>query len=112
MSKKTNAIIRSHRENPVDEHEAARYVGFTASALRVWRWQGRGPAFIRHGRSVRYLPSDLDAWLTRHRVETSESRGPRDHSRKRRAPRGANHAGLTAPAERTLTNAHSTITRP
>jgi hypothetical protein len=59
---------------PLAEPDAARYLGYTPSALRAWRRDGRGPAFVRAGRNVRYLPIDLDAWLTRHRVETRDSR--------------------------------------
>jgi len=52
----------------LNETNAARYIGFTAAALKVWRRTGRGPAFIRTGRAVRYRLSDLDAWLQAHRV--------------------------------------------
>lgn len=51
------------------EPDAARYIGYTPSSLRAWRREGRGPAFVRHGRSVRYLTSDLDSWLAAHRVQ-------------------------------------------
>lgn len=53
----------------VDERVAAPYLGYTTSALRAWRHQGRGPAYIRIGRSVRYRLADLDAYLAAHRVE-------------------------------------------
>jgi predicted DNA-binding transcriptional regulator AlpA len=59
---------------PLDERDAARCSGYTPAAFRAWRSQGRGPAYIRIGRSVRYRVEDLDAWLTAHRVETRESR--------------------------------------
>lgn len=51
------------------EEEAGRYVGYTISAMRLWRRQRRGPAYVRVGRSIRYLVSDLDQWLAAHRVE-------------------------------------------
>lgn len=51
------------------EPDAAQYIAYTTAALRKWRAEGRGPAYVRHGRSVRYLRSDLDAWLAAHRVE-------------------------------------------
>jgi len=56
------------------ERDAAPYIGYTMSALRRWRADGRGPAYIRHGRAVRYLVADLDQWLLAHRVETSDTR--------------------------------------
>lgn len=55
------------------EREAAQYIGYRPSALRAWRILGRGPAYIRAGRSIRYLTSDLDAWMDAHRVHTRES---------------------------------------
>lgn len=51
------------------EEDAAAFVGYTPAALRAWRRQGRGPAYIRVGRSVRYRISDLDEWLGAHRVD-------------------------------------------
>lgn len=35
---------------------------------------GRGPRYIKVGRSVRYRVSDLDEWLERHLVSTSDAR--------------------------------------
>ena len=58
----------------IDERTAAPYTGFTVAALRAWRQQGRGPAFIRVNRSIRYRISDLEDWLTAHRVTTEGRR--------------------------------------
>ncbi len=58
---------------PLTEDDAAMYLGYKAATLRAWRLDGRGPAFIRVNRSVRYLPRDLDDWLQRHRVRTKEA---------------------------------------
>ncbi|MGE0042406.1 MAG: helix-turn-helix transcriptional regulator [Vicinamibacterales bacterium] len=59
------------------EPDAAHYIGYRPAALRAWRREGRGPAYVRHGRSVRYLVADLDAWLGAHRVEPAAERGAR-----------------------------------
>jgi hypothetical protein len=59
--------------NTIDERNAAPYLGYTPAALRAWRHQGRGPAYIRHNRSVRYRVADLDAWLEKHCVRTREN---------------------------------------
>lgn len=56
----------------LSERDSANYIGYTESALRAWRRQSRGPAYIRVGRSIRYRLVDLDAWLARHRVPTRE----------------------------------------
>jgi predicted DNA-binding transcriptional regulator AlpA len=62
------------RTATLPEKDAAPYVGYTPAAFRAWRREGRGPAYIRVGRSIRYLQRDLDAWLSTHRVETADSR--------------------------------------
>ena len=44
--------------------QAARYVGISEGALRLWRGQGKGPVFFRCGEKlVRYRRSDLDFWI-------------------------------------------------
>lgn len=58
----------------IDEQDAGVYIGYTPSALRAWRSQGRGPAYIRIGRSIRYRVEDLDDWLNGHLVHTRDSR--------------------------------------
>lgn len=57
--------------NAITEAEAARYLCLSRSHLRRLRVgsRGEGPAHIRIGRRcVRYLVSDLDAWLASRRV--------------------------------------------
>ena len=55
------------------EPETSVYIKMSRSYLRQARCAGqvghrtRGPAFIKIGRSVRYLVEDLDAWLEEHR---------------------------------------------
>ena len=57
----------------VNEREAARLVGFSVAALIKWRREGRGPRYIRVGRSIRYRVSDLVEWIQRHTVGQSSS---------------------------------------
>lgn len=56
------------------ERDAGRYIGLTPAFLRKARREGRGPAYLRIGRTIRYRIVDLDDWLLKHRVETRESR--------------------------------------
>jgi len=44
--------------------EAAAYLNVQPTTLEQWRWNGRGPTFIKLGRSVRYRQADLDAFLS------------------------------------------------
>ena len=58
----------------MNEKEASSYIGMSLSYLQHARCDGKiknrtpGPSFIRIGRTVRYLKSDLDHWVMRHRV--------------------------------------------
>lgn len=54
--------------------EAAAYLNVQPTTLEQWRWNGRGPTFIKIGRSVRYRQADLDAFLSaRTFANTTES---------------------------------------
>jgi excisionase family DNA binding protein len=44
------------------EAEAADRLGFKAETLRKWRAQGKGPAYLKLGRSIRYRLADVEAW--------------------------------------------------
>lgn len=69
---------------PLNEDDAAIYIGRSAAWLRKARRTGTGPCYIALGRrtvhdkkgrdyeragTVRYLLADLDAYLLAHRVE-------------------------------------------
>ena len=43
-----------------------------AGTLANWRTYGRGPAYVRLGRLVRYQVADLEEWIERRRVRTGE----------------------------------------
>jgi hypothetical protein len=53
----------------IDEKEASRYLCCSVAALRKWRLLGKGPAFCRVGRLVRYSEADLVAFMAANRVE-------------------------------------------
>ncbi len=46
-----------------DEREAAKQLRLSLRALRAWRGQQRGPAWIKIGRFVFYKISAIEAWL-------------------------------------------------
>ena len=56
------------------EPDAGAYVGYSRPYLRQCRMRGTGPAYVRVGRSIRYLTTDLDTWLAQHRVDPSRPR--------------------------------------
>lgn len=43
--------------------EAAEYLGLSVATLRTWRCRGKGPNYVKLGRSVVYRIVDLDAYL-------------------------------------------------
>jgi excisionase family DNA binding protein len=43
--------------------DAAKFLNVKPTTLEQWRWNGRGPRFVKIGRSCRYRQSDLDAFL-------------------------------------------------
>jgi Helix-turn-helix domain len=48
-------------------------LGIRLTTLAEWRVKGRGPAFLRVGRSPRYRPASVDAWLlAQERSSTAE----------------------------------------
>lgn len=54
----------SEPETVLTEAKAARYLGISGAALRLWRSEGRGPRHFRAGEKlVRYRRIDLDAWI-------------------------------------------------
>lgn len=53
------------------EREVAELLGLSVATLRAWRHRGRGPRFLRLGRSVRYLPSDLADFVRASAVDTT-----------------------------------------
>lgn len=47
----------------------AETLGVSTKTLDRWRRGGEGPAFVQVGASVRYLASDVDAWITANRTD-------------------------------------------
>jgi excisionase family DNA binding protein len=52
----------------LDYRSLARYIRISESALRCWVMQGRLP-FFKIGKAVRFRRSEIDSWLTAHRVK-------------------------------------------
>jgi excisionase family DNA binding protein len=66
--------------------EAAEYVGLSQHTLNQMRSGGRGPRFLKLGRSIRYDTRDLDIWLDRNKRRSTNETQPR---RRRRRSRNA-----------------------
>lgn len=57
------SLSRGTAAEPLTEAEAAVRLGLKVATLRAWRHRGVGPPFVRLGRAIRYLSSDLEAYL-------------------------------------------------
>jgi len=42
---------------------AAAFLQVEPATLEQWRWRGKGPLFVKLGRSVIYRKADLDAFI-------------------------------------------------
>ena len=61
----------------LNEHEASKYIGMSRSWLAQARMRGDAetPPYLKIGRSIRYLRSDLDQWLADRRRNFSAHGG-------------------------------------
>ena len=62
------------------EREVAAMLGLSVATLRAWRHRGKGPRFLRLGRSVRYLPSDVADFVRASAVDTTSVSSSDDES--------------------------------
>ena len=58
------------RTTALTERQVAEHLGLSVATLRAWRHRGKGPRFLRLGRSVRYLPADVDEFVRASAVDT------------------------------------------
>ncbi len=61
----------SNTTRALTEREVAELLGLSVATLRAWRHRGKGPRFLRLGRSVRYLPSDVADFVRASAVDTT-----------------------------------------
>lgn len=63
--------ISAINDDPLfDTHDAAKILGVSDDLLKKWRQRNRGPHYVQYGQSgpVRYLLSDLKAYIAAHEV--------------------------------------------
>lgn len=59
----------SNQTHPaLTEIEVAARLGLSVATLRAWRIKAKGPRFLRFGRAVRYLVSDVDQFIEQSRA--------------------------------------------
>ena len=79
----TPARLPNVLADPMTPLDVSRYLGVPPRTLANWRYLGRGPAFLRVGRHVRYRAADVTAWVESQltdgaqRFGTDQKRGSR-----------------------------------
>lgn len=58
-----HAAIQNQMHRLMSEREAAEVLQISVRTLQAWRVKGGGPRYIKIGRSVRYRPCDLEAFV-------------------------------------------------
>ena len=76
----SGAVVARRRPAALTEREVAKQLGLSVATLRAWRHRGKGPRFLRLGRSVRYLPSDVDEFVRASAVDTKPDSSSDDDS--------------------------------
>ena len=61
--------MEANNDTPVDDYKAAGKLGVAVQTMRNWRFEGRGPAYLKLGRSVRYQLADIEAYKRKKRVD-------------------------------------------
>ena len=61
----------------INDVEASKLLGVSAQSLRNWRHLGRGPAYCKKSRMVRYNVQDLLDFMTSGRIDPETKNGKR-----------------------------------
>lgn len=57
-------------------NELAHVWGMSVNTLRKWRWEGKGPRFVKLGRKVVYRRADIESYTEAQiRISTSDTGG-------------------------------------
>ena len=64
-----------HSWQALSEREAASRLSLSVATLRAWRKKSRGPRFVRFGRAVRYIDSDVRRFIEAHLVSVVAEEG-------------------------------------
>ena len=79
-SNTNGAMDSTRRTTALTERQVAEQLGLSVATLRAWRHRGKGPRFLRLGRSVRYLPADVEEFVRASAVDTQSDSSSDDDS--------------------------------
>ena len=63
--------MNEQQSQALTEHEVAERLGLSVATLRAWRLKRRGPRYVRFGRAVRYLATDIERFVDACAVDAS-----------------------------------------
>lgn len=70
----------THSAKVLNNDAAAREMGISGQTLKQWRFEGKGPRFIKLGTSkqsrVVYDPADIEAWKREHKFASTSAYSP------------------------------------
>lgn len=56
--------MKDEQQSTFTPIQAAKYLGISEGALRLWRSEGKGPRHFKAGeKPIRYRRIDLDSWI-------------------------------------------------
>ena len=65
-------------ETLMTAEQVAAQIQISDKTLRKWRWEGKGPRYVKVGRKVAYRPADVEAFVQANlRASTSDMGGLR-----------------------------------
>jgi predicted DNA-binding transcriptional regulator AlpA len=84
---------KNEPKNSMTEREAAAYLGVSPTTLNNWRARRQPPVWVKLGKAVRYLKSDLDAFLLESRIDPTVDHALSDAARVTREALEAQRGG-------------------
>ena len=56
-------LLMKDRNDLLTEKQVAEKTGLSIKTLQAWRWYGKGPKYVKLGKSVRYKVGDVLDWI-------------------------------------------------
>ena len=75
MKNNYNQICKEaeYKQKFLTEKNVSRITGYSRSTLQSWRWEGKGPKFIKVGNRVLYPTSSIDEFFDQFSLQQSTS---------------------------------------